>query len=68
MEYLSKAGELAPESSGAYINLGVSLKALGRVSEAIDAYYKAVNTNPLPQARIPYRLLLITYHVSLVTY
>lgn len=50
VEYLSKAGELSPESSGAYINMGVSLKALGRVSEAIDAYYKAVKTNPLPQA------------------
>ena len=51
VEYLKKAAELSGEgSSGAYINLGVSLKALGRVSEAIDAYYHAVKKNPLPQA------------------
>lgn len=49
-QYLSKSAELSPASSGAYINLGVSLKALGRVSEAIDAYYKAIKNNPLPQA------------------
>ncbi|EKX43301.1 hypothetical protein GUITHDRAFT_110718 [Guillardia theta CCMP2712] len=47
--YLRKSAEIS-ESSGAYINLGVSLKALGLVNEAIESYYKAVAKHPLPQA------------------
>jgi hypothetical protein len=35
---------------GTYINLGVSLKALGRVGEAIDVYQRAtLLPSPMPQ-------------------
>ena len=51
VEYLEKATQLSEGAAGAYINLGVSLKAVGRVTDAIDAYYKATRSaNPLPQA------------------
>jgi len=43
---LQKMTELDPENAGAWVNLGLSLKATGRFAQARDAYERALGLEP----------------------